>query len=35
MYVIRQINHGKRKIAAHKLKLGKWKIYWWKILINR
>ena len=25
-------NHGKRRVAAHKLKLGKWKIYWWKIL---
>ena len=28
-------NHGKRKVAANKLKLGKWKIYWWKILIDR
>ena len=25
---------GKRKVAAHKLKLGKWKTYWWKILID-
>ena len=28
-------NDGKRKVAAHKLKLGKWKIYWWKILTDR
>ena len=33
-------NHNKRKVAAHKLKLGewktrKWKIYWWNILIDR
>ena len=28
-------NHGKRKVAAHKQKLGKWIMYWWKILINR
>ena len=28
-------NHGKRTVAAHKLKLGKWKIYWRKILIDR
>ena len=28
-------NHGKRKVAANKLKLGKWKIYWWKIFIDR
>ena len=28
-------NHGKRKVAAHKLKLGRWKIYWWKILIDK
>ena len=27
-------NYGKRKVAAHKLKLGKWKIYWWKILTD-
>ena len=28
-------NHGKRKVAAHKLKLDKWNICWWKFLIDR
>ena len=27
-------NHGKRKVAAHKLKLGKWKIHWCKIWLT-
>ena len=33
VYVICQIMT--RRVAAHKLKLGKWKIYWWKTLIDR
>ena len=28
-------NHVKRKVAVHKIKLGKWIINWWKILIDR
>ena len=35
LWVCHLPNDGKRKVAAHELKLGKGKIYWWKILIDR
>ena len=28
-------NHVKRRVAVHKIKLGKWIINWWKTLIDR